>query len=127
MEEEIEHFELLLCFKRIIKLLTMGVKPVFVFDGKPPDLKKKTLLNRFQARFQQETNYTKIAQKMIINVLEKKPQKRASEEASQSTDPVRNYKTMTEEQEEEVLRMLDEYERAMEEMEDEQVSRALSE
>lgn len=124
MEEEIEHFELLLCFKRIIKLLTMGVRPVFVFDGKPPDLKKKTLMNRFRARFQQETNYTKIAQKMIMNVLERKPQKRASEEASQSTDQVRGYKTLTEEQEEEVLRMLDEYEKAMEDIEDQQVTQA---
>ena len=33
-------------FKRIIKLICYGVKPVFVFDGKPPDLKRETVKNR---------------------------------------------------------------------------------
>lgn len=27
-------------------LLQLGVKPVFVFDGKPPELKRQTLLLR---------------------------------------------------------------------------------
>ena len=32
--------------KRIVYLLQMGVKPVFVFDGPAPELKKKTLVYR---------------------------------------------------------------------------------
>lgn len=35
---------LVLIFHRICKLLFYGVKPVFVFDGGVPELKKKTLV-----------------------------------------------------------------------------------
>jgi len=35
---------LVLMFHRICKLLFYGVKPVFVFDGSVPELKKKTLV-----------------------------------------------------------------------------------
>ena len=35
---------LVLMFHRICKLLFYGVKPVFVFDGGVPDLKKNTLV-----------------------------------------------------------------------------------
>ncbi|PKA51516.1 Flap endonuclease 1 [Apostasia shenzhenica] len=33
-------------FTRTIRLLEAGIKPVFVFDGQPPDLKKMKLKNR---------------------------------------------------------------------------------
>jgi 5'-3' exonuclease len=33
-------------FRRIMKLLFHGVKPVFVFDGEAPVLKKRTLVRR---------------------------------------------------------------------------------
>lgn len=37
-------------FTRTIRLLEAGIKPVYVFDGKPPDLKKAELSKRFSRR-----------------------------------------------------------------------------
>ncbi|KAJ7977790.1 Flap endonuclease 1 [Quillaja saponaria] len=37
-------------FSRTIRLLESGLKPVYVFDGKPPDLKKQELSKRFTKR-----------------------------------------------------------------------------
>jgi 5'-3' exonuclease len=31
-------------FRRICKLLFYGIKPVFVYDGKPPELKRRTMV-----------------------------------------------------------------------------------
>jgi DNA excision repair protein ERCC-5 len=35
---------LVLLFQRICKLLYYGIKPIFVFDGGVPELKKKTMV-----------------------------------------------------------------------------------
>ncbi|KAI4349850.1 hypothetical protein L6164_010398 [Bauhinia variegata] len=37
-------------FTRTIRLLEAGIKPVYVFDGKPPDLKKQELEKRYSKR-----------------------------------------------------------------------------
>ncbi|KAI3830875.1 hypothetical protein MKW92_050983 [Papaver armeniacum] len=37
-------------FNRTIRLLEAGLKPVYVFDGKPPDLKKQELAKRYSKR-----------------------------------------------------------------------------
>ncbi|KAK4406806.1 Flap endonuclease 1-A [Sesamum angolense] len=37
-------------FTRTIRLMEAGIKPVYVFDGKPPDLKKQELAKRFSRR-----------------------------------------------------------------------------
>ncbi|KAL6552316.1 Elongation of fatty acids protein 2 [Orobanche hederae] len=37
-------------FSRTIRLLEAGIKPAYVFDGKPPDLKKQELAKRFSKR-----------------------------------------------------------------------------
>ncbi|XP_019168662.1 PREDICTED: flap endonuclease 1 isoform X1 [Ipomoea nil] len=37
-------------FSRTIRLLEAGIKPVYVFDGKPPDLKKQELAKRYSRR-----------------------------------------------------------------------------
>ncbi|KAL9229479.1 hypothetical protein vseg_004941 [Gypsophila vaccaria] len=37
-------------FSRTIRLLEAGIKPVYVFDGKPPDLKKEELAKRYSKR-----------------------------------------------------------------------------
>jgi flap endonuclease-1 len=41
-------------FYRCINLLEVGIKPVFVFDGKPPELKRETILARSAARMEAE-------------------------------------------------------------------------
>ncbi|KAL0308009.1 UNVERIFIED_CONTAM: Flap endonuclease 1 [Sesamum angustifolium] len=37
-------------FTRTIRLMEAGINPVYVFDGKPPDLKKQELAKRFSRR-----------------------------------------------------------------------------
>ncbi|CAI9101403.1 OLC1v1038718C1 [Oldenlandia corymbosa var. corymbosa] len=37
-------------FTRTIRLLEAGIKPVYVFDGKPPDLKRQELAKRYSKR-----------------------------------------------------------------------------
>lgn len=37
-------------FTRTIRLLEAGIKPVYIFDGKPPDLKKAELAKRYSRR-----------------------------------------------------------------------------
>ncbi|KAL3620721.1 Elongation of fatty acids protein 2 [Castilleja foliolosa] len=37
-------------FSRTIRLLEAGIKPVYVFDGKPPDMKKDELAKRYSKR-----------------------------------------------------------------------------
>ncbi|TYH46129.1 hypothetical protein ES332_D11G314400v1 [Gossypium tomentosum] len=34
-------------FTRTIRLLEAGLKPVYVFDGQPPDLKKQEIAKRY--------------------------------------------------------------------------------
>lgn len=41
-------------FNRSIEILEQGIKPVFVFDGTPPDLKSDTLATREQKRIKAE-------------------------------------------------------------------------
>jgi 5'-3' exonuclease len=48
--------------RRICKLLYFGVKPVFVFDGSTPSIKKKTLIIRRRLRHKQQINYGKAAE-----------------------------------------------------------------
>lgn len=37
-------------FYRTIRLVEQGIKPVYVFDGKPPDMKGKELNKRAERR-----------------------------------------------------------------------------
>ena len=54
-------------------MLFFGIKPVFVFDGQTPSLKKKTLAERRKARRnfgpEQEVNYQKAAEKLLTKVV----------------------------------------------------------
>ncbi len=43
---EFKNIHLIGILKRVIKLMFYGIKPVFVFDGKYPDLKKETVHQR---------------------------------------------------------------------------------
>lgn len=45
-------------FYRTIRLMENGIKPVFVFDGKPPDLKSGELEKRVERRAEAEEQLT---------------------------------------------------------------------
>lgn len=64
-------------FYRSVALLDMGVKPVFVFDGRPPELKSRTIESRRQAR--------KTAEQEWKDALGAGDMKRALTKASQSS------------------------------------------
>jgi flap endonuclease-1 len=48
---------------RSAALLEIGLKPVYVFDGKPPELKKKTIMERVSAKMQAEKEWKEALQK----------------------------------------------------------------
>lgn len=64
-----ENIHLLGIFKRLIRLLSLEVKPVFVFDGKVPEIKKRTVNLRAQAR---KVNLKKLAEKIMVKQIEGK-------------------------------------------------------
>ena len=64
-------------FYRSVALLDIGVKPVFVFDGRPPDLKSRTIESRRQARETAEQEWR--------DALRAGDMKRALTKASQSS------------------------------------------
>jgi flap endonuclease-1 len=50
-------------FYRTANLIEMGIKPVYVFDGKSPDLKAAEIERRRQVKVEAVTNYAKAAEK----------------------------------------------------------------
>lgn len=57
--------------KRICKLLFFGIRPVFVFDGKTPALKKRTLVKRRNMQLQrQHIDFKKAAERLIKKYLD---------------------------------------------------------
>ncbi|PKU68469.1 Flap endonuclease 1-A [Dendrobium catenatum] len=46
-------------FSRTIRLLEAGIKPVYVFDGQPPDLKKQELAKRYELWYIRRDDATK--------------------------------------------------------------------
>ena len=57
-------------FRRICKLLYFGIKPVFVFDGGVPVLKKQTIRKRKERRQDQKENVQKTAQRLLAKQLQ---------------------------------------------------------
>eukprot|EP00890_Picochlorum_soloecismus_P003628 jgi/Picsp_1/4266/NSC_01775-R1_protein len=56
--------------RRICKLLFLNIRPVFVFDGSTPALKKRTLVERRRRREQQDVRVRKTAEKLLMNKLQ---------------------------------------------------------
>ena len=59
-----------MCF-RICKLLYFGVKPVFVFDGKAPLIKQRTLQERRERKLVHVEKKHVASQKLLQNYLKK--------------------------------------------------------
>ena len=52
-------------FRRILKLLFYGIRPIFVFDGNTPELKRHTLQIRRDRKNRVQTDLAKTAQKLL--------------------------------------------------------------
>ncbi|KAK6333114.1 DNA repair protein rad2 [Orbilia javanica] len=66
-------------FRRIVKLLFHGIRPVFVFDGGAPLLKRQTIANRKTRRQDRKLDASNTAKKLLSLQM----QKRAKEEAEE--------------------------------------------
>jgi len=49
-------------FYRTIRMVENGIKPVYVFDGKPPQMKSKELEKRLERRTEAEAEMSKAAE-----------------------------------------------------------------
>ncbi|KAL9256644.1 DNA repair protein UVH3-like protein [Drosera capensis] len=56
-------------FRRICKLLFLRTKPVFVFDGGTPALKRRTVIARRRQRENAQAKIRKVAEKLLLNQL----------------------------------------------------------
>lgn len=65
----IRNAHLLGFFRRICKLLYLRAKPVFVFDGATPALKRRTVIARRRQRERAQSNVRKTAEKLLLNHL----------------------------------------------------------
>lgn len=54
-------------FRRLVKLLYNHIKPIFVFDGGAPILKRRTLLLRQGQRMRQEARHMQALRKLLLN------------------------------------------------------------
>jgi hypothetical protein len=59
-------------FSRVCKMLYFGIRPVFVFDGGKPDIKRATLAARAAARQKMEQKELAIARELLVAKVKKK-------------------------------------------------------
>ena len=67
--EVVKNAHLLGFFRRIVRLLCNRVRPVFVFDGATPALKRQTVAARRQRRVQADVKLKRIAEKLLLGQL----------------------------------------------------------
>ncbi len=58
-------------FTRTASLMQKGIKPVFVFDGKPPALKKRTISQRIELKIEAEKKFLEAKEKEDIEGMKK--------------------------------------------------------
>ena len=82
-------------FRRICKLLFLGVKPVFVFDGGVPALKRDTIRKRREKREENKESIEQIAQKLLAKQLQEYADGKASSFVSSPKKRASNKVTVT--------------------------------
>lgn len=65
--EMVRNAHILGFFRRICKLLYLRTKPVFVFDGGTPALKRRTVIARRRQRDNAQAKIRKTAEKLLLN------------------------------------------------------------
>ena len=75
--EQLRNAHVLGFFRRICKLLYHKIRPVFVFDGATPALKRATTAARRRRREQQGVRLKKTAEKLLLSQLKKHALQRA--------------------------------------------------
>lgn len=86
-------------FRRICKLLYFGIKPVFVFDGDAPRLKKETIANRKQRREGRREDAVRTAGRLLAVQM----QRLAEEEGKKNKEARERKQHVRAEQEEEAV------------------------
>lgn len=76
-------------FNRTIRYLTEGIKPVFVFDGKPPTMKSGELLKRREKRSQAQAAMAVAVESQNVPEMDKQAKRLVRASTKDSTDCMR--------------------------------------
>merc|ERR1719419_318553 len=66
-----ENGHLIGTLRRIVKLLSNNIRPVFVFDGPAPPIKQRILRIRARKRQGAEQDFAELAEKVLMNQLQR--------------------------------------------------------
>ncbi|CAN1153497.1 DNA repair protein UVH3 [Linum perenne] len=78
-------------FRRICKLLYLRTKPVFVFDGGTPALKRRTVIARRRQRENAQAKIRKTAEKLLLNQLKSARLKELAKDLENQITNQKNY------------------------------------
>lgn len=94
--EMVRYAHLLGFFRRICKLLYLRTKPIFVFDGGTPALKRRTVIARRRQRENAQAKIRKTAEKLLLNQLKQiRLKELANELDKQRKDNAAKHETVT--------------------------------
>ncbi|KAL5864228.1 hypothetical protein ACOSQ3_001742 [Xanthoceras sorbifolium] len=89
--EMVRNAHLLGFFRRICKLLYLKTKPVFVFDGGTPALKRRTVIARRRQRENAQAKIRKTAEKLLVNQLKTMRLKELAKDLENQKKQQKNY------------------------------------